>query len=127
MNEAPSELRPARVCTELLEALQASEARTRKRKRDQRPDIIGLGIKRELLEAAVREDPDPDDFEGWLLDRVVGTGPGGGATRAMALQVFEEWRLARLSDPFRDWLASGAPSDDRGPAHRGTPLPRRDD
>jgi hypothetical protein len=38
--------------------------------------------------------------------------------RAMALQIFEEWRLALLSDPFRDWLARGAPSADRGPAGR---------
>lgn len=116
MTTPPTELRPAIVCSELLEALEASEARTRKRKRDQRPDVIGLGIKRRLLEAAVREDPAPDDFEGWLLDRVTVAGPGGGAVRAMALQVFEEWRLALLSDPFRDWLASGAPSADRGPA-----------
>jgi hypothetical protein len=114
----PTALRPARVCGELLEALAASEARSRKRKRDQRPDVIGLGIKRDLLEAAVREDPDPEDFEGWLLDRVTGAGQGGGAVRAMALQVFEEWRLALLSDPYRDWLASGAPSADRGPGGR---------
>jgi hypothetical protein len=114
----PTALRPARVCRELLEALEASEARTRKRKRDQRPDVIGLGIKRDLLEAAVREDPEPDDFEGWLLDRVTAAGSGGGAVRAMALQIFEEWRLALLSDPFRDWLARGAPSADRGPAGR---------
>jgi hypothetical protein len=75
----PTALRPARVCGELLEALAASEARSRKRKRDQRPDVIGLGIKRDLLEAAVREDPQPDDFEGWLLDRVTAAGSGGGA------------------------------------------------
>ncbi len=118
MSGPPAELRPARVCLELLEALEASEARTRKRKRDQRPDVIGLRIKRDLLEAAVREDPEPDAFEGWLLDRVLLAAAGGGAIRAMALQVFEEWRLARVSDPFREWLASGAPSDDRGPSRR---------
>jgi hypothetical protein len=118
VSSPPTELRPARVCEELLEALEASESRSRQRKRDQRPDTIGLGIKRDLLEAAVREDPDPEDFEGWLLDRVMGAGPGGGAVRAMALQIFEEWRLALLSDPFRDWLARGAPSADRGPGGR---------
>jgi hypothetical protein len=113
-NGAP--LRPSQVCAELLDALEASEGRTRRRKRDQRPDVIGLGIKRRLLEAAVREDPEPADFEGWLLDRVVQAGAGNGADRAMALQVFEEWRLATFSDPFRGWLASGAPSADRHPA-----------
>jgi hypothetical protein len=107
------ELRPARVCAELLEALRASEGRTRRRKRDQRPDVIGLGIKRDLLDAAVRDDPEPAEFEGWLLDAVHRAGHGGGAVRAMALQIFEEWKLARASDPFRDWLDRGAPSDDR--------------
>jgi hypothetical protein len=111
-----TELRPGRVCAELLEALAASEGRSRRRKRDQRPDAIGMGIKRALLEAAVREDPDPVDFEEWLLGRVLSAGPGSGAVRAMALQIFEEWRLAQRSDPFRGWLAGGAPSDDRDPA-----------
>jgi hypothetical protein len=106
-------LRPASVCAELLAALEASESKSRRRKRDQRPDVIGLGLKRRLLEAAVREDPEPEEFEGWLLDRVLGAAEGEGAVRAMALQVFEEWRLAGLSDPFRGWLARGAPSDDR--------------
>jgi hypothetical protein len=112
----PAAVRPARVCAELLAALEASEGRTRRRKRDQRPDVIGLGIKRRLLEEAVRDDPEPVDFEGWLMDRVHDGGPGNGAVRAMALQVFEEWRMATASQPFRGWLASGAPSDDRPPA-----------
>lgn len=110
---APAELRPARLCRELLEALEASEGRSRRRKRDQRPDAIGLGIKRAILEAAVRHDPEPGDFEEWLLGRVLEAGPGSGAVRAMALQVFDEWRLAQRSDPFRGWLAGGAPSEDR--------------
>jgi hypothetical protein len=105
-------LRPAQVCAELLEALRASEGRMHRRKRDQRPDAIGLGIKRGLLEAAVRDDPDADAFEEWLLHAVLGAGDGSGAVRAMALQIFDEWRLALLSDPFRGWLERGAPSAD---------------
>lgn len=108
----PNVLRPAHICAELLEALRASEGRTRRRKRDQRPDVIGLGIKRALLEAAVRDDPEPDDFEEWLLQHVLAAGAGSGAVRAMAMQVFDEWQLARLSDPFRRWLDHGAPSAD---------------
>ena len=30
----------------------------------------------------------------------------------MALSIFEEWRLARDAESFREWLARGAPSDD---------------
>jgi hypothetical protein len=105
--------RPAQVCAELLQALEGSEARSRRRKRDQRPDTIGMGMKRALLEAAVQDDPEPDRFEGWLLDRVLSAGHGSGAVRAMALQIFDEWRLAHASPPFLAWLARGAPSEDR--------------
>jgi hypothetical protein len=32
--------------------------------------------------------------------------------RAMALSIFDEWRLAQGDGSFRDWLVQGAPSDD---------------
>lgn len=105
MSEA---LRPAVVCRQLLEALDAAEGRRRRRKRDTTPDAIGLAVKRELLQAAVRSDPEPARFEAWLLERA----PEGGAL-AMARSLLEEWRLAAASAEFRAWLASGAPSEDR--------------
>ena len=61
-------LRPADVCKALLAALDAADGRRRKRKRDQTPDSIGLSIKRELLEHAVRDDPSPEAFDEWLLN-----------------------------------------------------------
>ena len=60
-------LRPVAVCKALLTALEASEGRRRSRKRDQTPDGIGLTFKRELLEQAVSDDPEPEAFEQWLL------------------------------------------------------------
>jgi hypothetical protein len=114
MSDSPS-LRPADVCQALLAALEASEGRRRRRKRDTTPDQIGLGIKRALLTAAVVENPDPEAFEGWLLSRCLAAAAGSsqGAVRAMALEVFDEWRLASASGAFSAWLATGAPSDDR--------------
>ena len=111
-----SGLRPAVVCRRLLAALEASEGRRRRRKRDTTPDAIGLGIKRALLEAVVAEDPDPAAFEGWLLARCLEPKDGAsvGAMRAMALDVLGEWRLACLARDFADWLDRGAPSDDTG-------------
>lgn len=106
-------LRPARLCAELLSALEASEGRRKRRVRDTTPDAIGLQIKRELLEATVRDDPDPADFEAWLAERCVEAGLADGPTRAMALSIWDEWRLAASTTEFRQWLASGAPSDDR--------------
>ena len=52
----------------MLAALEASEGRRRSRKRDQTPDGIGLTFKRELLEQAVSDDPEPEAFEEWLLE-----------------------------------------------------------
>lgn len=105
-------LRPGDVCRELLHALEASEGRRRRRRRNTTPDVIGLELKRDLLERAVTSDPEPDAFEGWLLDQCLAAGAGEGAVRAIALNIFEEWRLAREAGSFRDWLAQGAPSDD---------------
>ena len=104
--------RPAVVCRELLAALEASEGRRRRRKRDTTPDAIGLGIKRALLENAVAADPEPAAFEGWLLERCLAAGGEAGATRAMALEVLAEWRLASSLPEFGRWLDHGAPSDD---------------
>jgi hypothetical protein len=120
----PSPLRPAEVCRRLLAALDASEGRRRRRKRNTTPDAIGMEIKRRLLEETVRDDPDSDAFEGWLVERCLSAGESGsgsgaddlfaasGPVRAMALEVLAEWRLAEAPGAFRSWLGQGAPSDD---------------
>ena len=104
--------RPSDLCRQLLSALEASEGRRKRRKRDTTPDVIGLAIKRDLLEGAVAADPDPEEFEAWLLEQCAAAGPAEGGMRAMALSILEEWRLATDAGSFRDWLAQGAPSDD---------------
>jgi hypothetical protein len=107
-------IRPADVCRALLAALDASDGRRRKRKRDQTADTSGLAMKRTLLERAVAQDPSPDAFERWLLDfpsAWAGQGEAGAAL-AMARLVFEEWNLAHSLGEFREWLEQGAPSED---------------
>ena len=117
-------LRPAQVCQRLLAALDASEGRRRRRQRNTTPDSIGMAIKRSILEEAVRDDPESDAFEGWLLERCLSAGesqsqgvagelcPASGPVRAMALEVLAEWRLAEAPGAFRSWLSEGAPSED---------------
>ncbi|MBI4419345.1 MAG: hypothetical protein HY560_00835 [Gemmatimonadetes bacterium] len=106
-------VRPGEVCRELLAALEASEGRRKRRKRDTTPDSIGLGIKRDLLERIVAADPAPQAFEQWLFEYCLGVGSGEGGVRAMAQAIYEEWRLAHAAGSFREWLARGAPSADR--------------
>jgi hypothetical protein len=107
-------IRPADICRALLAALDASEGRRRKRKRDQTPDAFGLAVKRELLQRVADEDPSPESFEGWLLNypRTCNAPELVGPASAMARAVFEEWRLAHTLGEFRQWLERGAPSDD---------------
>ncbi|MDP9365960.1 MAG: hypothetical protein M3Q10_17365 [Chloroflexota bacterium] len=107
--------RPGEVCRRLLGAMEGSEGRRKRRKRDTTPDAIGLGIKRDLLERATLDDPAPEEFEGWLLEQCLAAGPLAGATRAMALEVLDEWRLANVAPGFAGWLEAGAPSDDTRP------------
>jgi hypothetical protein len=115
-----ADMRPAEICRRLLAALDASEGRRRRRKRDTTPDEIGMAIKRTLLEETVRDDPDPDAFEGWLVERCqsAGTSPlsaSSGSVRAMARDILAEWSLAQTSGVFRSWLSDGAPSADARP------------
>ena len=106
-------MRPAQVCRELLETIEASEGRRKRRLRDTTADSIGLQLKRELLEEIVLADPESDAFEGWLLDRCLAEAPADGPLRTIALTIWEEWQLSNASGDFRQWLAEGAPSADR--------------
>lgn len=94
---------PAELCAALLGALEASEGRRRSRKRDQTPDAIGLGMKRELLGRALEEQPAGEAFEAWLLAH---------ADNPAALMVLEDWRMAQAMPAFAAWLEGGAPSED---------------
>jgi hypothetical protein len=112
--------RPADACRGLLEAIEASEGRRKRRFRDTTADSIGLDMKRRLLEEVVRADPDASEFEGWLLERCLAEGPADGPLRAIALTIWEEWQLASARADFRRWLAEGAPSADRDiPSRKG--------
>src|SRR3954454_25290902 len=103
-------MRPAQVCSQLLAALEASEGRRRRRKRNTTPDAIGLDLKRTILEETVRQDPDPEVYEQWLatcsftLQEPSPSGP----VIAMARDVLAEWHLALQSSDFRNWLQQGA-------------------
>jgi hypothetical protein len=108
-------LRPAEFCRQLLAALDASEGRRKRRKRDTTPDAIGMAIKRDLLESVAPENPAPEAFERWLMERCQAAGVASGPVRAMALDVYAEWRLAEASRSFQTWLEQGAPSDDAQP------------
>lgn len=104
-------LRPAEFCRLFLAALAAAEGRKRRRKRDQTPDTIGLNLKRELLERAIAADPEPADFEAWLLAQTLAA-PAAGPVRAMCGEILHEYRVACIDPDYGRWLAAGAYSAD---------------
>ncbi|ACZ41525.1 hypothetical protein Tter_0607 [Thermobaculum terrenum ATCC BAA-798] len=108
-------VRPSTFCKYLLYALQASEGRRKKRKRNTTPDAIGMGIKRDIMESVVREDPPPESFQQWLAAYCLRQGAGDGPFRAMAIDLYYEWQTALTSAEFQQWLLSGAPSEDAEP------------
>jgi hypothetical protein len=124
--DLPVVLEPGPFCRLLLKALEAAESQTRRRKRDQAPDRLGLAVKRRLLERAVEAAPARDAFEGWLVAQI-SEAPSAGSVRAMCEQIFLEYRMARFQPELAAWLARGAPSDDAestapgadGRRHRG--------
>jgi hypothetical protein len=109
--------RPAELSRALLAALEAGDGRRRKRKRDTTPDAIGMALKRELLERALEDDPEPERFEAWLLEQCLAGGDthSVGSLRAMAREILDEYRLTASVPAFDAWLAAGAPSEDRLP------------
>ena len=76
-----------------------------------------MALKRELLERALRDDPEPERFEAWLLERCLAGDDthSVGSLLAMAREILDEYRLtARIPDSDA-WLAAGAPPEDRAP------------
>ncbi len=104
-------LRPAAFSQLLLNALEASEGRRKRRKRNTTPDRIGLDIKRDLLERAAEDDPAPEAFEAWLLQQAM-SAPASGPVRALCSEILAEYEMARYDPDFGRWLAQGAPSAD---------------
>jgi hypothetical protein len=111
MTSDTTPLRPGEFSRLALNALAAAEGRRRRRKRDQTPDEIGQALKRDLYERAASDDPEPTDFEAWLLAQVLAA-PAAGPVRAIATEVLEEYRLAAADPSFSGWLQAGAPSAD---------------
>jgi hypothetical protein len=111
MAKGVTPLRPGEFCRWALKAEEAADGLRRRRKRDQRPDAIGLAIKSDILARAAEEDPEPNAFEAWLARQVI-TAPVGGPVRAMSLQILEEFRFASVDEALARWLRAGAPSDD---------------
>lgn len=102
-------LHPGDYCELALQAIEVSEARRKRRKRNTGPDAIGMEIKRELLRQGAHDRPEPEEFEAWLMEQVM-QADAPGAVRAMALEVLADYQTACDYHSFSGWLAEGAPT-----------------
>ena len=108
-------VRPAQMCELLLTSIEVAEGRRKRRPRNTTPDNIGLQLKLDLLQACITADPEPADFEAWLLEQAVAGREAPGPVRAVCSDIMFEWQTA-LGDPYyRDWLLSG-PEDTEDPS-----------
>jgi hypothetical protein len=108
---SPDRVRPAQVCEWLLTSIEVAEGRRKRRPRNTTPDNIGLNLKLDLLRACIAADPEPANFEGWLLAESTKPGQASGPLRAVCTDILFEWQTA-LGDPYyRDWLLAG-PEDE---------------
>jgi hypothetical protein len=82
--------------------LASRDLRPRRRARDQQADLVGLELKRRVLEELASVDPEPSDLEATLLQIITGSGGAPGPVRAVAAMVREEWAMACASP---DWVA----------------------
>jgi hypothetical protein len=91
----------------------------RQRARDQQADVAGLELKRRLLDRLAAIDPEPAMLEPTLLAIVNAFGQPMGPTRALALSIVEEWRIACATPEWMAHLLEQA-------VHESDKLPKRE-
>src|SRR5438132_676695 len=115
MNDVqPAALRPRDLALLLLAS---RDLRPRQRARDQQADLIGLSLKRQLLERLAAIDPEPHELDAVLAQIAGEQSTATGPARAIAVQVREEWDMACASPAWVGQLLAEAleADSDRGP------------
>src|SRR5437762_7824648 len=73
--------------------LASGDLRPRKRARDQQADLVGLELKRTILQRVAALDPEPADLDAVLIRIVEENSTPTGPARAVARVVREEWQM----------------------------------
>ncbi len=109
-------IRPRTFSLELLASMRAPQAGVNRLQSAARAQRLEDIIRRRLLEDAVRDDPDPEQFEAWLVRRCFGIArhfraagvPAHARVSMVGSGVLTEWHLARSTPiepvrPSRSW------------------------
>lgn len=97
----PQEVDPVEFCR-LLKLVDREPPRL---SRDLEPDLLGIQLKHQVLDAYLNAPPtSPAEFPAALLDRAATIAAAAGAVRGVCSDVLLEWQMACTSAGFMDWL-----------------------
>jgi hypothetical protein len=118
---ASQALRPRDLALLLLAS---GDLRPRKRARDQQADVIGLELKRAILERLADLDPESADLDAALVRIIEEMSTPTGPARAVARVVREEWQMACAAPEWvAQLLAEALQENARGQQHGGQSSP----
>lgn len=76
--------------------------------RDLEPDIVGIELKHQILDAAIAAQPTADDFEEVLLSSATALDIAAGAARGICSDILAEWRMVHTAPRYLPWLREEA-------------------
>jgi hypothetical protein len=103
--------------------LASGDLRPRHRARDQRADLIGLELKRSILQRLAALDPEPADLDAVLMRIVEEMSVPTGPARAVASVVREEWQMASAAPEWVAQLLAEAMRESSKDQQRDSPSP----
>jgi hypothetical protein len=95
---------PREFCT----LLKAVDRRPPRLSRDLEPDLLGIELKHQILDAVIADPPAAGDFESGLLERAGTLDLPAGTARGICSDIVAEWRMAHASPAFLPWLRAEA-------------------
>ena len=106
-----SDLRPSDLAQLLLSG---GDLLPRQRARDQAADLVGMELKRDVLQRLAALDPEPNELNTALQQIIEDIGPPQGPTRGICLNIRYDWEAAEASPEFVAWLLDEAVRESQG-------------
>lgn len=110
-----TDLRPSDLAQLLLSG---GDLLPRQRARDQAADLVGMELKRDVLQRLAALDPEPDALDVALQQIIEDIGPPHGPTRGICLNIRYDWEAAEASPEFVAWLLDEAVRESQGVRRR---------
>lgn len=110
-----NDIRPSNLAHLLLAG---GDLLPRQRARDQQADLVGMELKRDVLQRLAALDPEPNALDAALQHIIEDVGPPYGPTRGICLNIRYDWDAAVTSPDFVAWLLDEAVREGQGERRR---------